>query len=57
MDRVLQQLSLGSIEERVIGRFRLENWLNADPAALLEIGHIILSVHHGGSNCYHEAVA
>jgi hypothetical protein len=27
-----------------------------DLAALLETGNIALSVHHGGDNCYHEAV-
>lgn len=37
-------------------RLRLEKWLKADPAALLETGDIILFVHHGGANCYHEAV-
>ncbi|KAI8945167.1 hypothetical protein F4801DRAFT_594345 [Xylaria longipes] len=38
------------------GRFRVERWLAADPPALLESGHIIASVHHGGSGCYHEAL-
>jgi hypothetical protein len=38
------------------GRLRLEKWIKADPAALLETGKIVLSVHHGGANCYHEAV-
>lgn len=39
------------------GRVRISNWLEADPFSLLETGHIVASVHHGGSNCYHEAVA
>lgn len=39
------------------GRAKVEKWLTVDPAALLESGHIVASVHHGGSNCYHEAVA
>ncbi|SPO03652.1 uncharacterized protein DNG_06335 [Cephalotrichum gorgonifer] len=39
------------------GRLRVESWLAADPTALLESGHIIASVHHGGAGCYHEAVA
>ncbi|KUJ09626.1 glycosyltransferase family 1 protein [Mollisia scopiformis] len=38
------------------GRLRLEKWLNIDPAAMLETGHIAVSVHHGGANCFFEAV-
>ncbi len=38
-------------------RMRMPNWLVADPSSLLETGDIIVSVHHGGSNCYHEAIA
>ncbi|CAJ2513822.1 Uu.00g019410.m01.CDS01 [Anthostomella pinea] len=39
------------------GRVRMENWLATDPTALLEMGHIVASVHHGGSCCYHEAIS
>ncbi|KAF4998688.1 hypothetical protein FGRMN_3014 [Fusarium graminum] len=39
------------------GRVKMPTWLVADPASLLETGSIIASVHHGGSNCYHEAIA
>ena len=46
----------GLSEEIANGRLRLEKWLNVDPAALLETGNVILSVHHGGASCYHEAV-
>ena len=38
------------------GRIRIVDWLKADPPALLESGAIAVSVHHGGSNCYHEAL-
>lgn len=38
------------------GRLRMEEWLTVDPSSLLETGYIIASVHHGGSNCYHEAI-
>jgi hypothetical protein len=38
------------------GRLRIERWLAADPPSLLESGHIVASVHHGGSGCYHEAI-
>ncbi|KAM5380148.1 hypothetical protein ACJZ2D_003795 [Fusarium nematophilum] len=36
---------------------RTPSWLVADPSSLLETGDIVASVHHGGSNCYHEAIA
>ncbi|KAE8451625.1 hypothetical protein EG329_003082 [Mollisiaceae sp. DMI_Dod_QoI] len=39
------------------GRLRLEKWLNIDPAAMMETGNIAVSVHHGGANCFFEAVA
>ncbi|KAI0098013.1 UDP-Glycosyltransferase/glycogen phosphorylase [Nemania sp. FL0031] len=39
------------------GRVKIERWLAADPTALLESGHVIASVHHGGSGCYHEAIS
>ncbi|KAF5502658.1 Glycosyltransferase sdnJ [Colletotrichum aenigma] len=39
------------------GRLRVEKWLSADPLSLLETGHVILSVHHGGASSYHEAVS
>lgn len=38
------------------GRRRLEKWLIADPASILETGDTVLFVHHGGANCYHEGV-
>lgn len=38
------------------GRVKMESWLVADPTSLLETGHIIASVHHGGAGCYHEAI-
>lgn len=51
-DEFLKELEF----ERISGRLRLENWLVVDPASLLETGNVIVSVHHGGANCYHEAV-
>lgn len=39
------------------GRLRTPNWLVAEPSSLLDTGNIAVSVHHGGSNCYHEAIA
>ncbi|SCO42679.1 uncharacterized protein FFMR_06900 [Fusarium fujikuroi] len=35
----------------------MPSWLIADPSSLLDTGNIVTSVHHGGSNCYHEALA
>jgi hypothetical protein len=46
----------GLEEEMASKRLKMEKWIKADPAALLETGNIALSVHHGGANCYHEAV-
>jgi hypothetical protein len=37
-------------------RLRLEKWISIDPAAMMETGNIVASVHHGGANCYHEAI-
>lgn len=51
------QESLNSILGRDIqdGRVRIENWLKADPVAILRSGHVVCSVHHGGANSYFEA--
>ncbi|RYP71923.1 hypothetical protein DL771_004526 [Monosporascus sp. 5C6A] len=38
------------------GRVKMEPWLEVDPTPLLETGHIVASVHHGGAGCYHEAL-
>ncbi|KAF4969300.1 hypothetical protein FSARC_3455 [Fusarium sarcochroum] len=38
------------------GRLKMEKWLTVDPTSLLESGLISVSVHHGGANCYNEAV-
>ncbi|KAI0187301.1 hypothetical protein EV127DRAFT_344776 [Xylaria flabelliformis] len=42
-------------KELEAGRVRIENWLKADPVAILRSGHIVCSVHHGGANSYFEA--
>ena len=39
------------------GRVRIVNWLVADPLAILQSGHVVCSVHHGGANSYYEATA
>ena len=43
-------------QEIVDGRLRISSWLPIDPAAILETGNVVLSVHHGGANCFHEAI-
>ncbi|KAI1423191.1 hypothetical protein F5Y12DRAFT_758591 [Xylaria sp. FL1777] len=39
------------------GRLRVTNWLTVSPASIMDTGHVVASVHHGGANCYHEAIA
>lgn len=43
-------------KELASGRVRIEDWLPTEPIAILEGGHVICMVHHGGSNSYHEAI-
>ncbi|KAM0547286.1 hypothetical protein ACHAPJ_010421 [Fusarium lateritium] len=38
-------------------RVKMSDWLIADPPSLLETGDIVASVHHGGSNCFHETIS
>ena len=38
------------------GRVMVRNWLETDPVSLLQSGHVICSVHHGGANSFYEAV-
>jgi hypothetical protein len=37
-------------------RVRLVDWLKADPQSILQSGHVVLSVNHGGSSSFHEAL-
>ncbi|KAH6713846.1 hypothetical protein BKA61DRAFT_735430 [Leptodontidium sp. MPI-SDFR-AT-0119] len=56
--RHLEEWPLGSIAaERSSGRIRIAEWLSVDPLAILETGLIACSVHHGGSNSFHEALS
>ena len=49
---------LGSLQGYIDhGRLRITEWLGANPASLLETGYVIASIHHGGANCYNEAIA
>ncbi|KAJ4397424.1 hypothetical protein N0V93_001652 [Gnomoniopsis smithogilvyi] len=38
-------------------RVRITSWIEADPCSILRSGHIVCSVHHGGANSHHEAIA
>lgn len=39
------------------GRLRIEKWLEVEPPTLLQDGHIVAFVHHGGAGCYHDSIA
>jgi UDP:flavonoid glycosyltransferase YjiC (YdhE family) len=41
-------------EEKDPGRFRLVEWMEADPAGVLEHPNVVCSVHHGGANSLFE---
>ena len=36
-------------------RFRIVDWIHADPAAVMNHSNVIVSIHHGGANSYYEA--
>jgi hypothetical protein len=48
--------ALSAVSEHLGSRLRMESWISIDPATMLESGNIVVSVHHGGSSCYHEAI-
>ena len=49
--------SLLAISEEVSrGRGKIVEWMSVSPLAVLQTGHVICSVHHGGSNSFHEAL-
>ena len=53
----LAPATLDPIEKELAnGRVRVAEWLSADPLAILQTGHVACSVHHGGSNSFHEAL-
>jgi hypothetical protein len=51
-DDFLSPLKKELASKRVV----MQKWINAEPASLLESGNVILAVHHGGSNSFHEAI-
>lgn len=53
----IKKESLNAISEEVSSdRVKIVEWMSADPLAVLQTGHIVCSVHHGGSNSFHEAL-
>lgn len=38
-------------------RVRIVAWVEVDPCSILSSGHIVCSLHHGGANSHHEALA
>lgn len=55
-DRVTAASLEAITPEMESGRVKVEEWLSADPLAVLQSGHIVCAVHHGGSNSFHEAL-
>ena len=41
--------------EIVCERVKIQKWLRSDPAAILQSGSVVCSVHHGGANSFYEA--
>jgi hypothetical protein len=38
------------------GRLRIKKWLEVEPPTLLQGGHIVAFVHHGGAGSYHDSI-
>jgi len=36
-------------------RFKIVDWIQADPFAVMKHPNVIVSIHHGGANSYYEA--
>ncbi|KEF63704.1 uncharacterized protein A1O9_01682 [Exophiala aquamarina CBS 119918] len=37
-------------------RVRITNWITAEPFSVLDSGHVVCSVHHGGANSFNESI-
>lgn len=44
-------------QELITDRVRITGWLDAEPLAILQTGHISCVVHHGGATSYYEAIS
>lgn len=36
-------------------RFKIVDWIQADPSAVMSHRNVVVSIHHGGANSYYEA--
>lgn len=36
-------------------KFRIVDWIHADPSAVMNHPNVVVSIHHGGANSYYEA--
>ncbi|KAH8734142.1 hypothetical protein BGZ61DRAFT_445845 [Ilyonectria robusta] len=54
---VIDDSFLHSAKASSSGRFRTEKWLDVEPPSLLLTDTMVASVHHGGSGCFHDALA
>ncbi|KAL8381634.1 hypothetical protein RB595_005764 [Gaeumannomyces hyphopodioides] len=43
-------------KEMASDRVRIVDWVTAEPMAILQSGHVVCSVNHGGANSFYEAV-
>lgn len=43
-------------KEIVDGRVRIVEWLKVGPLAVMKTGNVMASIHHGGTNSFHEAL-
>ena len=41
--------------ESVKERFRIVEWIDADPGEVMKHRNVVVYVHHGGANSYYEA--
>jgi hypothetical protein len=39
-----------------LDKVRITDWVGAEPKSVLESGHVVCSVNHGGANSFHEAL-
>lgn len=44
------------LNEIIEDQARITHWFTAEPKSILESGHVVCSVHHGGANSFHEAL-
>jgi hypothetical protein len=47
---------LTSALQESAGRLRIEKWLDVEPPTLLQDGHIVAFIHHGGAGSFHDSI-